>query len=649
MAERMDKAYSVIQIKEINEDLRVIRGVATTPSVDRVGDIIDPMGVRVANDIPLFLYHDSTKTVGRAKLGKADKSGIPFEASIPHVKEAGALRDRVDEAWQMLKYRLITGVSIGFNVINEKFERMKEGGYKFLETEVLELSLVPIPANQDATITAIKSIAASGIRGNVAKPPGVTGKSAARQFRNKGDIVKTLQELRDERNTKNARLGELVELLKAEDRDSTDEEAEEFDAVSSEVKKLDDQIRVKQFDALNSASAKSVDGSSSNGASRSRSPNIIVRNTDPDDAFAGQSYIRGVIARAASFVSMKSGNFVSPGEVAAYRWGKSHPVLVKYIAQQAKAGVAGGGTGSGEWGAELAQSDARFTGDFITFLYSMTVFDKLALRAVPARVHIKGQDGAATGYWVGESKAIPVSKPDFSSVELTPLKVAAMAACSKELVLDSSPAAEVWIRDSIAEASAQRIDTTFLSTTAASAGVSPAGILNGLTGLLSSGVDGDAVRADIKTLYRPFISAKNASNLTLVMHPAQAKAIQLLVNALGQAEFPNITATGGTLLGDTVVTGENVGANDIILLKANDIWKIGDGGVQIDMSDQATIEQDSAPAGAGDTPTAASATLMSLWQTDQVGFKVTRRVNFQKRRTSAVAYITDADYDTVES
>ena len=67
------------------------------------------------------------------------------------------------------------------------------------------------------------------------------------------------------------------------------------------------------------------------------------------------------------------------------------------------------------------------------------------------------------------------------------------------------------------------------------------------------------------------------------------------------------------------------------------------------MTDTATIEQNDAPQGAGDTPTAASATLMSLWQTEQVGFKVVRRINFQKRRASAVAFVQDAEYGGVVS
>ncbi|MBI3150068.1 MAG: phage major capsid protein [Betaproteobacteria bacterium] len=457
--------------------------------------------------------------------------------------------------------------------------------------------------------------------------------------------MKTLQELREERATKAARLQELVDLFKTEGHESTDAENEEFDTLADEVKALDTEIRIKQFEATNASAATPARGKSSEEGRQSRGGLSFVKKADPDDKFKGQGFTRMAIAKALSYIAIREGNLLTPAEIAERRWGKTHPNLVAVI----KAGVAAGGTGSGEWGAELAQSDARYNGDFIEFLYSMTVFDRLPLRSVPARIHIKGQDGAATGYWVGENRAIPVSKPDFSDVELTPLKVGAIAACSKELIADSDPSAELWVRDSIAQASAQRVDTTFLSATAASAGVSPAGLLNGLSGAVPSGTDAAAVRADLQTLYSGFLTAKNASGLYHVMTPSMAKAISLMRNSLGQKEFEGLNAMGGTLEGDPVVTGDNCTTGDWILLKPSDIWKIGDTGLELSMSDSATIEQDSAPQGAGDTPTAASATLISLWQSEQVGFKVVRRINFQKRRTTAVAFLADGEYGGVFS
>lgn len=457
--------------------------------------------------------------------------------------------------------------------------------------------------------------------------------------------MQTLNQLIEQRALKAARMTELNDLRAKEARKFTDEEVAEFDELDQQLETLDNDIRIKRFEERMANSAARVGGNTPAEQRASRSGTFFVKKADPDDKFKGQSFTRMVIAKAAAYAAMREGQYVTPAEIAEKRWGKTHPNLVNVI----KAGVAGGGTGSGEWGSELADSNTRFNGDFVEFLYSMTIFDRLPLRSVPARVHIKGQDGAATGYWYGESKALPVSAQDFSDVELTPLKVGALSVCSKELVMDSDPSAEMWIRDSIAQASAQRVDTTFLSSAAASSGVSPAGILNGLTPLAPSGTDADAVRADLMALYSGFLTAKNASGLVQIMTPSLAKALQLLRNSLGQREFPDIRADGGTLEGDPVYTGDNVTPGDWILLKPSDIWKIGDSGVEVSMSDTATIEQDNAPQGAGDTPTAASATLISLWQTDQIGFKVMRRINYAKRRTSAVAVLSNAEYGGVVS
>lgn len=648
----MNRAYSSITLKAVDEDRRILTGIATTPSTDRMGDVVEPKGAEFQLPIPFLWQHDSSQPIGHVIKAKVTSSGIEVEVQIAKVSEPGRLKDRLDEAWQSIKAGLVRGLSIGFKDLESA--RIKDSyGLHFLKWLWLELSAVTIAAHQDASITTIKSIddallAASGKKQGASSRPGVSGsQSATGGFspRTKGKQMKTMQELVEMRTQKAARMTELIDLKKAESRVFTEEEGAEFDNLSDEVKELDDEIRVARFTAMNAATAKAVDGSSTKAATESRGGLSFVKKQDPDDEFQGQAFTRYLISKAAAFVALKNGSWVTPADVAAHRWGKTHPNLVNYI----KAAVAGGGTGSGEWGAELAASDSRFTGDFVQFLYAKTVFDRLPLRSVPARVHVKGQDGAATGYWVGESKAIPVSKPDFSTVELTPLKVGVICPCSRELIASSSPSAELWIRDAIVNASAQRVDGTFLSATAASAGVSPAGLLNGLSGIAASGTDAAAVRADIQALLYPFVTAKMASGISLVMNPATGLALSMLVNALGQSEFPGLNENGGTFQGRPTLTGDNVTPGNIIAIRSEDVWKIGDAGIEVSMSDSATIEQNDAPQGAGDTPTAASATLMSLWQTEQVGFKVVRSINYAKRRSNAVTFIQDAEYGGVVS
>lgn len=161
------RAYSLLEFKSVNEDQRIITGVATTPDVDRVGDIVDPMGVKFKNPLPLLWQHQSDKPVGTVKFDKPTKNGITFEATLPRIAEPGALQDRIEEAWQSMRAKLVRGVSIGFRPIEYSF--MDDGGIRFMASEVFELSLVTIPANAAATIQTIKSMDAQQ-RGEVAKP-----------------------------------------------------------------------------------------------------------------------------------------------------------------------------------------------------------------------------------------------------------------------------------------------------------------------------------------------------------------------------------------------------------------------------------------------------------------------------------------------
>jgi HK97 family phage prohead protease len=151
-----NRAFSILEVKSVDEDKRIIRGIATTPSVDRVGDIIDPLGVKFANPLPLLWQHEHDKPIGSVKFDKPTKAGINFEAEIAMTDEPGTLKDRLDEAWQSIKMGLVKAVSIGFRAIEYAF--MESGGVRFVETEVYELSAVTIPANADALITSVKSI-----------------------------------------------------------------------------------------------------------------------------------------------------------------------------------------------------------------------------------------------------------------------------------------------------------------------------------------------------------------------------------------------------------------------------------------------------------------------------------------------------------
>jgi HK97 family phage prohead protease len=156
-----NRAYSVLNVKAVDDAARVIRGIATSPTVDRVGDIIEPLGMKFTNPMPFLWQHKHDKPIGTVKFDTPTAAGIGFEATIAHPDsvESETLKDRLREAWDSLRIGLVRAVSVGFRPI--EYSYMEEGGVRFIESECFELSAVTIPANSDAVINEIKSIDAA--------------------------------------------------------------------------------------------------------------------------------------------------------------------------------------------------------------------------------------------------------------------------------------------------------------------------------------------------------------------------------------------------------------------------------------------------------------------------------------------------------
>ena len=154
-------AHLLLTLKTVTEEVDgfTITGMATTPEPDLLRDEIDPRGAQFTLPMPLLWQHKRGEVVGRVEAAKVTDAGIQFRAFLPYVKEAGRLKDRVDEAIQSIKHRLVSAVSIGFKENPSKTERAKSGGLRFKEWRWLELSLVDIPMNAAATILTARTAA----------------------------------------------------------------------------------------------------------------------------------------------------------------------------------------------------------------------------------------------------------------------------------------------------------------------------------------------------------------------------------------------------------------------------------------------------------------------------------------------------------
>jgi len=324
------------------------------------------------------------------------------------------------------------------------------------------------------------------------------------------------------------------------------------------------------------------------------------------------------------------------------------------IATILKADVLGGSTATGNWAANLVGEETSAFADFVEFLRPMTILGKFgaggvpSLRRVPFRVPLIGQTGGGEGYWVGEGAPKPLTSLNFARTTLEPLKVANIAVVTMELLRDSSPSADLILRDSLAAALRDRLDTDFIDPAkAASAGVSPASILNGVAAITSTGNTADAVREDIRLLFNAFIAADNPPTSGVwVMAATTALALSLLQNPLGQAEFPGISMNGGTLFGLPVIVSEYMpsvsGGTYVALVNASDIYLGDEGGIAVDLSREASLQMLDNPTNNSVTPTATS--MVSMFQTNSVAFRAERTISWARRRSSAVAYLSAVNW-----
>jgi hypothetical protein len=166
-------------------------------------------------------------------------------------------------------------------------------------------------------------------------------------------------------------------------------------------------------------------------------------------------------------------------------------------------------------------------------------------------------------------------------------------------------------------------------------------VTNGVSAVTPTGTTAASLRTDISTVMGGFATNNlDVTGATWIMRPTTALNIGLMLNALGQPEFPGISMQGGTLNGVPVLTSMNVPSGLMVLLLPNEILVADDGNVVIDASREASLQMNSAP----DSPTTASTVLVSLWQQNMTALRAERFINWAPRRTAAVAVISGAAY-----
>jgi HK97 family phage prohead protease len=637
---KLNRAYAVLDIKSFDEDQRIIEGVASTPTVDRVGDIVKPRGAKFSLPMPMLWQHRSGEPIGHVVWAEARDDGIPFRAKIAKSVEPGKLKDRLDEAWQSIKLGLVRAVSIGFQAAADKVTMLKGGGIQYDEYEILELSAVTIPANVDASIHTIRAIyhglrAASGDTQEVTPASsGHSGKSvavaASRSIKLEATTMATktnaerMKDLEAKRAAEVAARDAIQSKIVEEDRTKDEAEQNAFDEHSAVIKSVDRELtdcRLIEKELI--STAKPV--SNSDGIEmHSQSIQVKAPTLPPGLGLIkrlacqlhADVYHRDVIAVARQYCG---------------QWPQ--------IEMDIKAAVATGTVTSATWAGNLVYAQ-NLASEFLEFLVPQTYLGRIpGLTRVPFNSRIPRENSVITAQWVGEGASKPVAAGTFDTVTLTFAKTACIMGVTDELARFSSPSVEMLVRDNLAKGIAKFLDEQFIKpSVTAVTNVSPASITNGADSDAASGTDITAVIHDIRQILFHFQEYNiPTDNLTLIMQPVLATSIGTMLTTLGVVAFPNVNGNGGNILGITVLTSNNSPAGQVTAIHPPSVFVADEGGLQIDVSREASVELDSAPA-------AGNYHLVSAFQNNLVFVRAERYITWLRGRDKGVFYLTNAAY-----
>ena len=320
----------------------------------------------------------------------------------------------------------------------------------------------------------------------------------------------------------------------------------------------------------------------------------------PTPALQAKAFLRQTIVRG---LSMRE-------EDAQARWGDDGPAIA---AQAIKAAVAA-----------ITQAEADPAASaFLGLAVERSVLGRLRVRRPPFDTRTTKVVSGSRGYWSGEGKPIPLSRPALEGETLRPLSVNAIIVATQESL--RNPAGEALLQDDLLNAVAGAIDEALVSADPGVADERPAGIAHGAPSIVATGDLAD----DLAALFQLFTG--DLTTASFVTTPAVALRLALAAGGNPQIALgPN----GGQLFGVPTLTTRHMAATSngtpLLLVDGAGIsanWT----GIEIARSAQATLVM-------SDTPTAEAAQV-SMFQTNSVALKASARATWNVSREGAVAVL----------
>ena len=637
-------------------DPKTLEYVMSDATVDRYGDVIEPNGWQLAkfrkNPIALF-GHSGGFPVGRWSNVRVEGGALKGKLEFA----APGTSTRIDEIRSLAEQGILRAVSVGFAPVPgeiEPIEGSKKGGVRYKKSELLECSIVSVPANPNAIQLArglgVSTETMDLVFGKLANGDQVihrevsTGKPAISQPQSRASKmnIPISKRVEDAQTNLVALRDQLTEYSSNLPDDPSDEERAGLDDLNTRIEKAEKSLESwqKVEQALISRTAQATPAAP--GSSPERPFAVPAVKSKPEDLV-----IRSLVARLHSHASRGE---LSPSQALALRYGEDGnlPEEQKLIlAEVTKAATAPATTTTSGWASQLVQTSYAA---FMQLLMPASVYPGLSSRGLRLNfgrsgvisIPTRASTPTVAGSFVLEGNPIPVRQAAFSAQTLVPKKLGVITTFTREISEYSNPAIEALLRDAIQEDTSVAVDTVLLDATAASA-TRPAGLRNGVTTLTATSGGGfAALVGDLKQFLAALISGSNGNlrKPVWIMNPVQQISIATTQNAAGDFPFA-AEINQNRFQGYPVILSSTVTAGYLYLVDADDFVSVEGDTPRFEVSDQATLHlDDTTPLAIGTTgtPNTIAAPVRSLFQTDSMALRMIMPLNWVLRRTGTVAW-----------
>ena len=603
--------------------------VLSDATVDRYGDIVEARGWDLRNfkRNPIALFgHSASFPIGTWSNVRVEGGKLLARLNLA----ARGTSQRLDELIGLVEQGILRAVSVGFRPVEwEPIDKDKPyGGQRYTKQELLETSLVSVPANPAAialarslhlspeTITLAFGEQAETRRGRHSDHGG----NATKPHQTKGHPPMTTlsQRIEAAQADLNAKRDRLMELNAEENMD--------FDAIEALTGNIDHVERSISVMKASEAKIGAAVGSPASPAILRQPLGFPAADVKPSDLI-----IRSAVCH---FLAKATGREIDRVLDERYPGHEATSVVTKADATIATTTTSG-------WASQLVNTALA---DLMDLLTPFSVYPGLAARGI--KVTFNNNQGAITipsistdaslaGGFVLEGDPIPVGRLTTASTSLVPHKFAVMTTMSKEAAKYTTPALEGVLRRSILRRTAITLDGLLLDATAGST-TRPAGLLNGVSAAATGygGGDYEAVLADINAVMAPFDTANAGRSMVLIMHPAQARKLAMMPGPDGTFGWADRFMAGFTVLTSTSAT-----AAHLIAVDAEDFATATGDVPEFDVSEQATLHMSDAP---GEIVTAGGTVndpIRSMFQTNSLALRMILPITWKMRRTGMVQWI----------